>query len=131
MEFLQSLPLEAVASGVAGLLVAGAMIRAAIKGYIDGRSQTQHLGNTAAMMSAVAIGFDKAQRDQLCLDVARIAKALEDSNLHMSVVAQAQTIQADKHRSAMDQKLDELLEKADQALRQRDQPMPRRPGGPR
>lgn len=131
MEWLKTLSGETIASAIAGIVVAGAMLRSAIKGYVEGRQQASSLGtNAAAMMSAVAIGFEKVQRDQLCTDIGRIASALEQSNKHMADISDAQAAQADRRSIDMDGKLDELLERVDRAEReQRLAPLPRRPGG--
>jgi hypothetical protein len=130
---LEGLSLEIIASGVAGLLIAGAALRAAIRGYAEGRQQASQVGaNAAAMVSAVAIGFEKDQRDKIVHCVERIAAALEVQNKHLGEISESQAAQADRQRQDMDDKLNELLKKVGVAEReQRQTPLPRRPGGPR
>lgn len=108
MEAPAGLSVETVASGVTGLLIAGAIIRQVFKGWIDAKAQTMANGANAAMVSAVAIGFDKEERAHIAQYLERIAKALE-------AISISQAALADEQKNEMDEKLDRLLDKADEA----------------
>lgn len=95
---------EAFVTGISGLVIAGLIIRGFIKGWVEGKTQAvTNNSNTAAMVGAVALTWEREQRELILQTHIRIAVALEQ------IVAQ----QRDEHERTMEEKLDELLKRMD------------------
>lgn len=109
MSVVSDLPIDGIAAGVTGVLVAGAAVRAFLKGWLDAKAQTSNVSaNAAAMVSAVAMGWDKEERVLALAQLGRIAAASE-------IIAAAQKALADEQKQDMEDKLDKLVALADEA----------------
>lgn len=114
MSALTDIPLEQVASGVAGLLIAGGILRQVFKGWLDAKAQAMSIGtNAAAMVSAVAIGFDKDERTAILTILERIARGLEAISISQASIV-------DSNRHDMEEKIDFLVSRLDPAQEARE-----------
>lgn len=118
---------EAIGTSLAGLFIAGLIIRSFFKGWIEARTQTATMGsNTAAMMGAVSIQWDRDQRELLLQTLIRIAVAQEVHAKHLEFVAVAAAALADKHRQHTEEQLGEILERLERAENEQKRTPPRR-----
>lgn len=119
---------DIIGYGLAGLLIFGLIVRNFVKGWFEARSQASSIGsNTAAMVGAVSIQWDRDQREIFLQTMVRIAVAQEMQAKHQEGVAQAAAALADKHRQHTDNQLEQILERLDKAEVEQDRPpRPRR-----
>lgn len=117
---------ETLGSGLAGLFIAGLIIRSFFKGWIEARSASIGSNTAAAMVSAVSIQWDRDQRELLLQTLVRIADAHELQAQHQKGVAEAASALADKHRQESEEKLDQILERLDKAEQEQRRTPPRR-----
>lgn len=118
---------EGIGTGIAGLLIAGLIIRNAVRGWVEAKSQTSGIGsNTVAMVGAVSMQWDRDQRELLLQTLIRIADAHELQAQHQRDVADAAATLADRHRQNTEDKLGQILERLDQAEQEQRRSPPRR-----
>lgn len=102
---LISLTPEVIASGIVGIVLASAVLRSFFRGWIEAKAQAQSTGNNAAMVNAVAIGFERDQRELMVQYLGRIAVAIERQS-------EAQVRMSDAQQRDMAAGIDELLERS-------------------
>jgi hypothetical protein len=81
-----SLSLEAIASGIVGLLLAGGLIKRVIDGYIEAKRTTTSAA-TSPMLTAVALSWDRDQQErfmQIMEDIAQSLRRQADSQVALA-----------------------------------------------
>lgn len=99
---LPALSTELVASGVVGILLAGAVIKKAFDGYVEAR---RHMiaQQTNPMTMAMAAVWGENERERFLQLLERITIALEDQAKHQGILA-------DQRQQDMNEKIDRLVQ---------------------
>jgi hypothetical protein len=116
LEWLAGLNAELIAGGVVGLSMIGVIIRNAVLGWAEARTKLKASeASLGPLATAVAMGWDKNQIEVAIQALDRIAEALETNIRHSEAIAKAQGILSDSFQQTTHMKLNELLERLDDA----------------
>lgn len=129
MGAFQGLTLELVASGLVGLIMAGIVARSAIMGFIEARTKMKEAEKAVVANPLVSIAsaiWDKNQVERFLQLIENIGEALEIQAKHTEAIAKAQGILSDSFQQTTQSRLNDILERLDQAEAPRPRPRPRR-----
>lgn len=115
-ELLKLLTPEVIASGLVGIIMAGVIARNVLLGYVEGRAKLKETEKSAGpFMAAMGIGWDRDQTELVLQTLVRIAQALE-------LISKSQI---DKFQQTTQSKLEDILDRMDQAEAESAKPKPR------
>lgn len=129
MDIFKGLTLELVASGIVGLVMAGIVARGAIMGFIEARTKMREAEKAAAANPYTAIAsaiWDKDQIERFLQLIENIGEVLELQAKHTEAIAKAQGILSDSFQQTTQSRLNDILERLDQAEAPKPRPRPRR-----
>lgn len=116
LAWLSELNVELIAGGIVGLSMIGVVARNVIIGWAEARSKLREAEKTSGpLATAVALTWDKNQIERAIVAIERIAEAHEEQLKYSAVIAKAQGILSDNFQQTTHMKLNELLEKLDDA----------------
>lgn len=118
LESLMNLNAEVVAGGIVGFVMLGVVIRNVIIGWREAMRTTQ-TARPAAMTQAFAVSWDRDQIERALQTLERIAEGISMNAKASEGISRAQAILADQFQQSTQEKLEHILERLDEAERNR------------
>jgi biopolymer transport protein ExbB/TolQ len=116
LEILQSLNGEMIAGGIVGLVMIGVAARNAIIGWHEAMRKVKAAEtNTAPMVAALSVSWDRDQIERALQLLEKIADAIAANARYSEQISNAQKILADQFQQTTHEKLEDILERLDHA----------------